>query len=141
MGFPEGLDFRKTETLGMQIVNTLVSQIDGAIELQPGRGTAFTIRFQEVNIHARHNMDKIRILIVEDEGLIARDIENMASTPATRSAACPAGTEAIGQAEPPEPDLILMDIILKGGMDGIEAAEKIRDQFNLPIIYLTVPRR
>ncbi len=49
VGFPEGLDFRKTETLGMQIVNTLVSQIDASIDMGRDKGTEFTIQFQEVS--------------------------------------------------------------------------------------------
>ena len=53
VGFPEGLDFRKTETLGMQIVSTLVSQIDASIELIRGQGTEFTIHFQEVSYEQR----------------------------------------------------------------------------------------
>jgi PAS domain S-box-containing protein len=48
VGYPPGLDFRNTETLGMQIVNTLVNQIDGAIEFSREGGTVFAIRFQEV---------------------------------------------------------------------------------------------
>jgi len=53
VGFPEGLDFRRTETLGLQIVNTLVSQIDAAIELVRGAGTEFIIHFQEVKYEPR----------------------------------------------------------------------------------------
>jgi PAS domain S-box-containing protein len=53
VGFPEGLDFRKTETLGMQIVNTLVSQIDASIDLAREKGTQFTIHFQEVRYKQR----------------------------------------------------------------------------------------
>jgi PAS domain S-box-containing protein len=53
VGFPEGLDFRKTETLGMQIVNTLASQIDASIELLRNTGTEFTIHFQEANYGQR----------------------------------------------------------------------------------------
>jgi PAS domain S-box-containing protein len=53
VGFPEGLDFRKTETLGMQIVSTLASQIDASIELIRGQGTEFTIHFQEVSYGQR----------------------------------------------------------------------------------------
>jgi PAS domain S-box-containing protein len=53
VGFPEGLDFRKTETLGMQIVNTLVSQIDASIDLAREKGTKFTIHFQEVKYKQR----------------------------------------------------------------------------------------
>jgi two-component sensor histidine kinase len=53
VGFPEGLDYRRTETLGMQIVNTLVNQLDGAIELAREKGTAFTISFQEIKDRPR----------------------------------------------------------------------------------------
>jgi PAS domain S-box-containing protein len=53
VGFPEALDFRKTETLGMQIVNTLVSQIDASIDLAREKGTEFTIHFQEVKYKQR----------------------------------------------------------------------------------------
>jgi PAS domain S-box-containing protein len=48
VGFPTTLDFRRTETLGMQIVVTLVDQIDGAIEMDVSAGTDFQIRFNEI---------------------------------------------------------------------------------------------
>ena len=47
------------------------------------------------------------------------------------------GEEAIRKAEEAQPDLVLMDIGLKGEIDGIEAAKQIRDLFNIPIVYLT----
>jgi two-component sensor histidine kinase len=53
IGFPEGLDFRRTETLGMQIISTLASQIEASIELTRERGTSFTIRFQEMGYKQR----------------------------------------------------------------------------------------
>jgi two-component sensor histidine kinase len=53
VGFPENLDFRKTETLGMQIVSTLVNQIDGSIELAREMGTEFIIHFEEVKYTQR----------------------------------------------------------------------------------------
>ena len=53
VGFPENLDFRKTETLGMQIVSTLVRQIDGSIDLARAKGTEFTIHFEEVTYAQR----------------------------------------------------------------------------------------
>jgi PAS domain S-box-containing protein len=53
IGFPEGLDFRQTQTLGMQIVVTLVSQIDASIELRSERGTEFKVIFQEVKYWQR----------------------------------------------------------------------------------------
>lgn len=47
-GFPEDIDFRETDSLGLQLVVTLVDQIDGSIELVSGRGTEFRIRFREL---------------------------------------------------------------------------------------------
>ncbi len=46
-GFPEDLDFKKTNSLGMRLVNTLTDQVDGEIELNTTRGTCFTIKFSE----------------------------------------------------------------------------------------------
>lgn len=47
VGFPEDLDFKKTNSLGMRLVNTLVDQIDGTIELKMENGTCFNIKFTE----------------------------------------------------------------------------------------------
>jgi len=47
------------------------------------------------------------------------------------------GEEAVKKAEQLSPDLVLMDIILEGKMDGIEASKEIRDRFNIPVVYLT----
>jgi len=83
-------------------------------------------------------MEKIRILIVEDEGLIAKDIEDMVRNAGYEvCAVVGTGEEALEKAELTHPDLILMDIVLRGAMDGVEAAEKIRENFNIPVIYLT----
>jgi PAS domain S-box-containing protein len=45
-GFPEGLDFRNSETLGLQLVNALVDQIDGSLDLERGKGATFVIKFK-----------------------------------------------------------------------------------------------
>ena len=83
-------------------------------------------------------MEKTRILVVEDEGLIARDLENMVINLGYEvCGVASSGEEAIAQAEKHHPNLVLMDIILKGEMDGVEAAERIREQFSIPVIYLT----
>ncbi len=47
IGFPKDLNFRHTETLGLQLVVTLTSQLDGTIQMNDGEGTTFTIRFPE----------------------------------------------------------------------------------------------
>ncbi len=46
-GFPEGVDFRDTDSLGLQIVNVLVEQIEGLIELKRDNGTEFSICFRK----------------------------------------------------------------------------------------------
>jgi len=53
VGFPADMDFKNTKSLGMQLVNLLVDQLGGAIELQRGTGTAFTITFQGENGNGR----------------------------------------------------------------------------------------
>jgi len=47
VGFPENIDFRNTESLGLQIVHTLTSQLGGEIELESNEGTRFKIIFKE----------------------------------------------------------------------------------------------
>lgn len=53
VGFPEGLDFKNTETLGLQLVNALVGQLNGTIELDRTRGTEFKITFKELEYKKR----------------------------------------------------------------------------------------
>lgn len=80
----------------------------------------------------------IQILVVEDESVVAehirRSLQNMGySVPSVASS----GSEAIKEVEDKSPDLVLMDIVLKGEMDGIETAMQIRSRFNIPVVYLT----
>ena len=83
-------------------------------------------------------MDKARILVVEDESLLAEDIqERLKNLGYEASALAFSGEEALAQAASAQPDLVLMDIRLKGKMDGIETARLLRERFNLPVIYLT----
>jgi diguanylate cyclase (GGDEF)-like protein/PAS domain S-box-containing protein len=79
-----------------------------------------------------------KILVVEDERIIANDIRQSLgelgySVPAVASS----GEEAIKYASEFAPDLVLMDIVLKGNIDGIKAAAHIRENFNIPVVYLT----
>jgi two-component sensor histidine kinase len=53
VGFPEAVDFRNTESLGLQIVNLLIGQLEGTIELERKEGTAFTISFRELQYKPR----------------------------------------------------------------------------------------
>jgi PAS domain S-box-containing protein len=81
---------------------------------------------------------KAKILIVEDEKIIAKYLQNtLKGLGYDISAIVSSGEEAIKKAEEIKPDLVLMDIVLKGDMDGIEAAEKIGLLFDIPVVYLT----
>jgi len=83
-------------------------------------------------------MKKIQILVVEDESIVARDIQNtLQSLGYDVPTVISSGKAAIQKAQENRPDLILMDIVLKGKIDGIEAAEQIRSRFNIPVVYLT----
>jgi PAS domain S-box-containing protein/putative nucleotidyltransferase with HDIG domain len=83
-------------------------------------------------------MDNIRILIVEDERLVARDIENMAVSQGYEVCGIAStGDQAIEIAAESQPDLVLMDVVIKGSIDGISAAEKIWESYRIPIIYVT----
>ena len=83
-------------------------------------------------------MPKTNILIVEDESIVAKDIQHsLKKLGYTVVGVCSAGEDAVRAAEELGPDLVFMDIMLKGDMSGIEAAGQIRERFNIPIIYLT----
>jgi diguanylate cyclase (GGDEF)-like protein/PAS domain S-box-containing protein len=83
-------------------------------------------------------MRQARILVVEDESIVALDIqERLESLGYEVPATAASGEKAIRLAGALRPDLILMDIQLQGQMDGVEAADQIRHQFNIPVIYLT----
>ena len=83
-------------------------------------------------------MAKTRILVVEDESIIAADIVmSLRNLGYEVIAAVASGEQAIKKVESDKPDLILMDIAIKGKMDGIETAGRIRSQFKVPVVYLT----
>ncbi len=83
-------------------------------------------------------MPNTNILIVEDESIVAKDIQHsLKKLGYTVVGICSNGEDAIKTTEEKRPDLILMDIMLKGQMSGIETAEQIRVRFNIPVIYLT----
>ncbi len=83
-------------------------------------------------------MQDKRVLIVEDESIVAMEIEERLKT----MGYCVVGTvvggeEAISVAEREKPNIILMDIILRGELDGVATAEIIHKNLQLPIVYLT----
>ena len=81
-------------------------------------------------------MAKTNVLVVEDESIVSKDIQhslkklgyNVVGSSAT-------GEKAIELARQENPDIILMDIMLKGEMNGIETADIIRQELRIPIIF------
>jgi len=83
-------------------------------------------------------MEEIKVLVVEDEGIVARDMqETLESWGYAVPAVVSSGEAAIHKATELQPDLVLMDIVLKGDMDGIEAAAQIHTRFDIPVIFVT----
>jgi len=80
----------------------------------------------------------LRVLVVEDEALIARCIcEDLKDFGVKPFKPLPKGELAVEVALKEKPDLIIMDIRLAGVMDGIEAAQKIKEKASIPIIFMT----
>lgn len=83
-------------------------------------------------------VDNTKILIVEDEVVVAKDIEEtLVNLGYTVTGSASSAAQAVKMAESGSPDIVLMDIMLDGDFDGTEAAEIIRTRFNIPVIFLT----
>ncbi len=83
-------------------------------------------------------MSPKRILLVEDELIIAQDEKQLLeSLGYVVTGIASSGEAALRSVEEDTPDLVLMDIVLKGDMDGIEVAEKIREQYDVPAVFVT----
>ena len=83
-------------------------------------------------------MDAITVLVVEDEGIVGLDLRNQLNALGYAVVDVVAsGKRAIEKAEETHPDLVLMDVRLKGELDGIQAAQAIVDRFDTPIVFLT----
>jgi diguanylate cyclase (GGDEF)-like protein/PAS domain S-box-containing protein len=116
---------------GNQIASTGCNQI-------AFRSIATRFMLHGIKLGTGESMSKASILIVEDEGTIALGIRNNLESNGYQVAGqADRGEDAIKKAGELHPDLIVMDISLKGEMDGIEAAIQIRAMFDIPVIFLT----
>lgn len=89
-------------------------------------------------MHADSIAPEPRALIIEDETLIAEELrERLSRLGFSVIAAVGSGEEGVAIATRERPDLVLMDIRLKGEKDGVQAARDIREQVDVPIVYLT----
>ncbi len=78
------------------------------------------------------------ILVVEDESIVGKDVEaRLVNLGYSVTAVVGSGEEALAQVKQRPPGLVLMDILLKGEMDGIAAAERIRSIADIPVVFLS----
>ena len=83
-------------------------------------------------------MNQAKILVVEDESIVSLEIQSRLEELGYEVAgAVYSGEDAVSTSKEISPDLILMDINLRGDIDGIEAANQIKGALNIPIIYMT----
>ena len=83
-------------------------------------------------------MTSARILVVEDDRVVARDIQHQLTRIGhTVVGVTQSGEDAVRLALESHPDLVLMDIRLEGALDGVDAAQQIRDRCQVPVVYLT----
>jgi CheY-like chemotaxis protein len=79
-----------------------------------------------------------KILIVEDEAIVAMEIQDLLEGQGYAVVgSSSSGADAVAQAAGFDPDLVLMDVTLRGEMTGIEAAERILDIRAIPVLFLT----
>ena len=83
-------------------------------------------------------MINVNVLVVEDESIVSKDIQHsLKKLGYTIVGAAATGEKAIELAKSESPDVVLMDIMLKGEMNGIEVAEIVKKEYNIPVIFLT----
>lgn len=83
-------------------------------------------------------MNRVQILVVEDNSIVGKDIQKRLTTMgyAVPNVAA-TGNRALEMVEESKPDLVLMDIMLKGNLDGMETAQQMASKHNIPVVYLT----
>src|SRR5262249_55167153 len=83
-------------------------------------------------------MSAAQILVVEDESIVARSLEaELKSLGYGVSGIASSGEEALRKVAETCPDLVLMDVVLKGKLDGVKTTEALREWFDIPVVYLT----
>jgi signal transduction histidine kinase len=93
----------------------------------------------DTNTPATHRLpDTVRVYIVEDEAIIADDLQRVLERMGYQVVGTSiTGTDAIRHILETTPDIVIMDIMLKGDMDGITTVDKLYEDYQCPVIYLT----
>lgn len=93
---------------------------------------------QQSQVNETESARRLRVLLVEDEFIIAMDLEARVTAMGCEVVSHVAsGEEAVAQATTLRPDLIFMDVRLKGQMNGIEATARINEVLDIPVVFLS----
>jgi CheY-like chemotaxis protein len=133
--------------LGLSQVFGFAKQVGGtvAVESEVGKGSAFTIYLpasrgaQTTSVTKANGKAQGRVLIVEDDEIVAELAAGMMSELGFETVIAHSGKEALERLSGgPRPQLIFSDIVMPGGISGLELAEKVRSRFpELPILLTT----
>ena len=148
IGLPEDFNIGSVDTLGLQLVEVLTEQLKGVHSMERHKGIINRITFggqSAGQMKKRENENRVdtgegrkRILIVEDERITAMHVKGLLEKAGYHVAGTVTSGEMVMDAvEREKPDLVLMDIFLEDGMDGITAVEEIRGRYDVPVIYAT----
>ena len=140
VGFPESLENKKG--MGVRMMHYRARLIGGSLEIRRSIDdetlVVCSIQTSTDSPTETRTVENVRILIVEDEAPVAYTIQMMLERLGyTVVAIVSSGEEGIQQVTETYLDLVLMDIVLKGEMNGMEAAAQIHSRFNIPVVYLT----
>ena len=134
LGLPPGFELNQSASLGLRIVRSLVEQMRGTLSLRQARGTSISV---VVGKKVR-DMKTEKILLVEDEGVVALDIEQrLTQLGYVVVGIADTGAAALTLARAEQPDLVLMDIRIRGDLDGIDLARELASRHELPVVFLT----
>lgn len=146
-GFPSDLNMSSSRSFGLQLVKDLTKQLGGSLSMKSDNGVITSIIFghqgkeNEDRKESKAVMNKNeckKIIIVEDELITATFIMKMLEQEGFLvTGIFTRGEDVIKSVANEKPDLILMDIILQGSIDGIETIKRIKTKVDIPFIYLT----
>jgi PAS domain S-box-containing protein len=152
---PQGFDLGNSDSLGMVVIRLLVEQLGGRLTLEPGAPTAFRVHFpiaseaKEDAMEEGHrdtssggrrdrSQGKARVMIVEDEGILAEMTRRLlARWGYDVVAVINAGETAVSRAAELDPDVVLVDVRLAGKMNGYQAATLIAERLPVAVIFTT----
>ncbi len=154
IGLPEDFNIEESKSLGLHLVDALVTQLRASLDIKTRNGTEFVIKFPSGN-HSDYSCmssrngaasaqvkSKIRVIIVEDENVTAEYIKKILISEGfdvLKIFDC--GEDAAAFINENRPDMIIMDIFLSGKINGFETYEIIKKKHLIPVIFSSVRSR